>query len=278
MERTTSVPVAGGQLRFVTRGAGPLLLLIAGGSGGGSFFTGMARFLAEHYSVVTYDRWGYGGTTLDDPDADMRIERHSEDAFALLTALTTEPAFVFGSSAGGLVALDLLSRYPQQVRLVVAHEPTVSGVLPAFDQAQQQHLATYQQAGAMVALAELGAENAGADGGREDDVELPPPDMASAALSAEVLFRSTVPALLRYRFDATALAAARQKLMLAGSRVGREHATPVYQCTTALAERLGLPVLDFPGNHVGCISHPRAFAARLHAVLSKPAGPDAASV
>jgi pimeloyl-ACP methyl ester carboxylesterase len=47
--------------------------------------------------------------------------------------LTEEPAFVFGSSIGALVGLDLIARHPDHVRALVAHEPTASELLPAAE-------------------------------------------------------------------------------------------------------------------------------------------------
>jgi hypothetical protein len=35
---------------------------------------------------------------------------------------------------------------------------------------------------------------------------------------------------------------------------------------------LGTAVVEFPGQHTGYVSHPRAFAARLQAVLGETAG------
>ncbi len=266
--RPDMLRVPGAQLAYERRGSGPLLLLIAGGSGNSSAFTGIANLLADRYTVVTYNRRGAGKSLLDDPSTDDKsIERHGDDALALLSALTTEPVAVFGSSAGGLVGLDLVARYPEKVRLLVAHEPTVPGVCPAFDQSQERHLETALHSGALAALAELSAENGGIDEEWEAGVELPPSDPQAAMASAEMLFTQTVPAILRYRLDLPALALASSKIVLAGGDVGHARDTLVYQCTAALAMRLGTDVVEFPGNHTGCISRPRAFSQRLSEVL-----------
>lgn len=44
--------------------------------------------------------------------------------------LNVAPTAVFGASVGGLIALDLVSRYPQLVRACVLQEPTIFFVLP----------------------------------------------------------------------------------------------------------------------------------------------------
>lgn len=268
--------VPGAHLAYEVSGTGPLLLLIPGGSGNGSGYTGIGSYLADQYRVVIYDRRGAGRSTLDEPyvdaSGDMSIERHSDDALALLAALTAEPAYVFGSSAGALIGLDLVTRYPDRVRLLVAHEPTVPGVLPAFDRSQEHHLETYRREGELAAISELAAENAPTDEQREAGVALSPGDLQIALTSARMLFQSTVPALLRYRPDLKAMKSARSQIVLAGSRVGRERATPVYQATVALAQRLGVGVVEFPGHHTSCVSSPGAFAARLGEVLGHVPG------
>ena len=40
---------------------------------------------------------------------------------------------------------------------------------------------------------------------------------------------------------------------------------------TLLANRLGKAVVEFPSHHAGYVSHPRAFAEQLRAVLTAPA-------
>ena len=47
----------------------------------------------------------------------------------MLASLTQEPAYVFGSSLGGLIGLDLTMRYPDRVRKVVTHEPPLVRLL-----------------------------------------------------------------------------------------------------------------------------------------------------
>ena len=54
----------------------------------------------------------------------------ADDAHRLLAAVTPEPAFVLGSSGGASYGLDLVARYPEQVRTLVAHEPPVAALLP----------------------------------------------------------------------------------------------------------------------------------------------------
>jgi pimeloyl-ACP methyl ester carboxylesterase len=260
---TLSVP--GARLPYTLRGSGPLLLLIPGGEGGGSGYNAMADALAEHFTVATYDRRGAPGSTLDDPAQPVTLGMHAEDAHALLSVLTSETAYVFGSSGGALVGLDLILRWPEQVRLLVAHESPVEGLLAEFDAAQAEMAAALQQGGAQAALMKYFARS----GMRYDDLEpgvvLPPPNPQEAALRGQALMRYTFPAVHAYRLDVAALAASPVKLVIAACSSGQD--TPVHHCTEALAERLGKPVVTFPSHHAGYICYPRAFAARLEEVL-----------
>ena len=63
---------------------------------------------------------------------------HADDAAAVIEAMGQGPAYVFGTSGGAEVGLDLAARHPSVVRRLVAHEksglrlldlPGIEGVL-----------------------------------------------------------------------------------------------------------------------------------------------------
>ncbi len=122
--------VPGASLYYEVRGSGPVLLLIGAGAADAASFNGIAAHLADQYTVVSYDRRGYSRSPLDDPEEEQRIETHSDDAHRLLAQLCTEPAYVFGSSGGALIGLDLAIRHPEQVRTLVSHEPPAGDCSP----------------------------------------------------------------------------------------------------------------------------------------------------
>ncbi len=112
-------------------GSGPLLILIPGASGTGESFRPLASHLISQYQVVTYDRRGFSRSHLDGPqDYDHRLATDADDVRRLIEHLTDQPALVFGSSSGAIVALEVLTRYPERVQTVVAHEPPVVSLLP----------------------------------------------------------------------------------------------------------------------------------------------------
>src|SRR4051794_12580464 len=112
--------VPGARLAYETHGSGPLLLLIPGAFGSGAVFSTLIDHLAPHYTVVTYDRRGFARSQLAGPqDEAHRLETDADDARRLLAHLSKEPAIVFGTSSGAIVALALLTRYSSVVRTLL---------------------------------------------------------------------------------------------------------------------------------------------------------------
>jgi pimeloyl-ACP methyl ester carboxylesterase len=258
--------VPGAHLYYEVRGSGPILLLIHGGGGDARAFDGMARYLADQYTVVTYDRRGLSRSTLDNPQEEQRVETQSNDAHRLLAALTSEPAYVFGSSGGALIALDLVTRHSEQVRTLVAHEPP-SHLEPGIKERHEAIREIYRREGPVAAMQQFLTRIGVSYRNREPDAELPGPGERSAENLVFLLEREFA-MYERYRFDFAALkaAAARTRIVIAAGAGGRQHIG--YEHAVALAEKLGADIVEFPGHHAGYVSHPRAFAARLHEVLA----------
>jgi 3-oxoadipate enol-lactonase len=79
--------------------------------------------LRDRYRLVRYHRRGYAGS--DRFDGAVTIERHVEDALALLDHLAIERAHVVGHSGSGIIALQLALDAPEQVRSLVLEEPAL---------------------------------------------------------------------------------------------------------------------------------------------------------
>jgi pimeloyl-ACP methyl ester carboxylesterase len=262
--KSGTLRVPGASLSYKIRGLGPLLLMIAGGGGGSTGFNGIVNYLADSYTCVLYDRRGATHSPLDDLNEDVSLEMHSDDAHRLLAELSSEPAYVLGSSGGALIGLDLVARHPDQVHILVAHEPPAEYLLPAAEQLQEDPMETYRREGGLAALSLLAAQSGMNYENREPGVELSYTREESAA-NADALFRYTFPSVRHYRLDFAALLAAPTRIVLAGGNAGREYIG--YRGATAVAERLGTTVVEFPSHHVGYMTHPKAFAERLRDVL-----------
>jgi pimeloyl-ACP methyl ester carboxylesterase len=260
---TLSVP--GASLYYSMCGSGPVLLVIAGGSGDAESFRRYTEHLAGQYTVVTYDRRGFWRSPLEHPDQQIGIETHSDDVHHLLAALGTEPAYVLGFSIGALIGLDLTLRHPDQVRTLVAHEPPAGQLLSDAERPDDGLLELYQREGGGVAIRKFAASIGVDPHNRESKMGLPQGSEVSAEHNREAFFKHDAGAVGRYRLDIAALKAAPTRVVLAGGCEGRQYFP--YRCAAKLADCLGSPLEEFPGNHAGCPGDPGAFAEKLWEVL-----------
>jgi pimeloyl-ACP methyl ester carboxylesterase len=262
--------VPGAQLYYEQRGAGPLLLLISAGAGDADSYRAIAGRLAEHTTVITYDRRGYARSPLDDPEQTITIATHAADAAQLLAALDRGPANVLGCSIGAVIGLELARRHPEQVRRLVAHEPPLPALLAEGERAanrreQQAVLATLRTQGPAAAQNKL-AENLGfkrAAGLMDADTQAPRSPFAEQ--NGMAFFKYDAPAVARYAPDLDGLRAVADKIVVAGGREGRMYAP--YQAAAALAALLGQALVEFPGHHSGFVEYPQTFAERLMEAL-----------
>lgn len=272
---TVLLRVPGGRLHCEIRGSGPALLLIPGGNGDAGFYAPLAEALAERYTVLAYDRRGFSRSPLDGPVDDRhRLRDDADDAARLVAELAGGPAHVFGSSSGAIVAFELLTRHPEWTRTVVAHEPPAVRLLA--DGAEYERLfdeiyGIYRREGVAPAMRRFVAA-AGAGPPRFGSVEFWRMITMMSRLRRNMRFwlEHELRQYTRYSPDVAALAAASDRLVLAGGRESREHFP--YRPNTVLAERIGGAVVDFPGGHAGYRSSPAEFAARLDEVLGTPGG------
>jgi pimeloyl-ACP methyl ester carboxylesterase len=269
---TTTLSVPGAQIHYERAGSGPLLLMITGGNGDAGTFAQVAALLAADHTVVTYDRRGFARSPLVEPPDGRRYDDDVADAARLIDHLGDGPADVFGSSSGAIVGLALLSRYPDRVRRLVAHEPPAFTLLPdrtALDILDRVHELAGREGTEEAMRTFSGAMGLGEMPPMPDRADLPPPVVEMIERIQRNLAFWMEHELRQYPsapVDVAALEAAKDKLVLAGG--ADSHDTLPYQPNTVLAERLGQPVVDFPGGHVGYVVHPAEFAARLRAVLA----------
>ena len=264
--------VPGATLHYEVTGSGPVLLLIADGYADCGVFDGIVGQLAAEHTVVSYDPRGNSRSPYDGAPVDERVDRAAEDALILLNEVAgDEPAYVFGSGTGAIAGLELITRHPDRVRMLVAHEPPCVEVLPDaetprafFDDVH----ATSAADGVETAqrLYEIGT---GLD---EDD--LPAPEdlrpefrevMARMDANAGVYFTHKLLPFTRYQPDLLALERVAHKIVPAAGVDAAAHlpAQPI----SVIADYLGWPVVSFPGGHGGYASHPVRFATLLARVL-----------
>ena len=266
-----SLVVPGARLYYEVQGSGPVLMLI-GHPMDSSGFAAIVPLLASDHTVVTYDPRGFGRSTIDDRDQDADPDLLADDVRRVLEAVGGGPAQVFGSSGGAVTGLALVARHPDHVRALVAHEPPVALLLPDAEAARtavHDIYDTYRNSGIgaawqrFVAFAEIaGMETPPQD---ENDVAPAPPDEQMVATSERFFGHGLLPIAL-YVPDFAALQNAPSRVVVAGGTASRGELAQ--RTAAALAERLGTPLVEFPGGHGGFASDAEEFAAVLRRTLS----------
>ncbi|TMR08779.1 alpha/beta hydrolase [Nonomuraea turkmeniaca] len=267
MATSHTLDVPGAHLRYEVRGAGPLLFVI-GSPMDAAAFAPFADALTSDHTVVTLDPRGISGSTLDDPEQDSTPELRADDVAAIMDALGAETADVFGSSGGAVTGLALVERHPRRVRTLVAHEPPLLELLPDAVERRagvEDIIETYRRDGVGAAwmkfmiTAGFDLEAEGAPAGPE---EPSPQDLANSARFFLHELRGTT----RYVPDAATLTAGPARVVVGiGIKSGN---LVTYRTSIALAELLGTPPVEFPGDHGGFIERPAECADVLRKVLA----------
>lgn len=271
--KTDTLPVPGAELYYEVRGSGPVLLMIPGGPMDAGGFAALADRLAGEYTVVTYDCRGNSRSRYDGSWDDLTVGLFADDAHRLLEAVSSGPADVLGSSGGATYGLDLVARYPGQVRTLVAHEPPVSELLPDAAKWHALNLEigdTYRSDGVFAALQKFAAGVGFGDGpGPAPGEQTPEAAEAMARTSGNLdLFAGRlIPIIGNYPPDMEALRRSPTRIVVGvGDASTPEQMT--FQTSYTLAEELGGEPAQFPGGHGGFDSHPDGFAATLREVLA----------
>ena len=110
----------GTQIAYEKHGTGPALILVDGALCYRSFgpMAELAKLLAPHFTVYTYDRRGRGESTNGRPFA---VEREVEDIDALIEEAGGS-AFVFGTSSGGCLALETAMKLGTKIKKLAIYE------------------------------------------------------------------------------------------------------------------------------------------------------------
>jgi pimeloyl-ACP methyl ester carboxylesterase len=283
--KTYTLDVPGAVLHYDVRGnessTQPVLLIIGSPMGASGFGT-----LAGHFAdrtVVTYDPRGADRSKRTDGAAETTPDEHADDLHRLIDALDAGPVDIFASSGGAVNALALVAKHPEQVRTLVAHEPPASQELPDREAALAACVdihETYQRSGFGPAMAKFIALVSYQGPLPADYTDQPGPDPAAFGLPAEddgsrddPLVGQNIVSCNQYRHDFDALRAGPSRIVIGvGAESGQMLAG---RAGVAVAERLGITPVTFPGDHggflggeYGSVGVPDAFAATLHDVLA----------
>ncbi len=284
-QQTHTLDVPGAVLTYDVRtndsGSAPVLLLIGSPMGAAGFGT-----LAGHFAdrtVVTYDPRGVERSRRTDDAAESTPEEHADDLHRLISALDAGPVDLFATSGGAVNALALVARHPEQVRILVAHEPPTAEVLPdreaALAAAEDVH-DTYMRSGAGPAMAKFIVLVSHKGPIPADFAERPAPDPAMFGLPSEddgsrndPLVGQNIVSCTHYQPDFDALRAASTRIVLAAGT--ESEGQMANRGAFGVAERLGTTPVIFPSDHGGFLGgeygqsgQPEAFAVKLREVLA----------
>jgi pimeloyl-ACP methyl ester carboxylesterase len=259
-----NVTVNGTELYYEVRGSGPPVLLIMGATGDGGHFDALADLLADEFTVVSYDRRGNGRSPVPGGWQTTSPEEQADDAAALLQALGTGPAAVFGTSSGGTFALCLAIRHPGAMRGAILHEPAFYGLFEDPDAVRAPVRVLVREAmeagGLPAAVERFWCYVAGDDGWER----LAPALRERLQASAGTLFGIELGTYERYLPSDETLAALPAPVRLLVSR----DSLPFFaEMAGRLGERLGVEVARTPGTHAAYHDHPRELAEAVRPFL-----------
>ena len=253
----------------------PALVLIGQPMCADGFVT-LASYFPDR-TVVAYDIRGLGRSTREDGRQDHTPADNADDVHAIIEEIGG-PVDLFGSSGGAVSALEIITRFPDDVRKVVAHEPPILGVLPDADNAAAAEAAVqsaYSSQGFGAGMAAFIALTSWEGEFTDEYFDQALPDPADFGMPTEddgnrddPLLSGVSNAVTAYRPDIEGLRGLDGVLVLAH---GEESAGNLAaRAGKALAEKLGQEPAVFPSHHGGFMGgehgyggQPEAFAAKL---------------
>jgi pimeloyl-ACP methyl ester carboxylesterase len=259
----------------------PALLLIGSPMGAGGFAT-----LASHFpdrTIVTYDPRGVDRSQKTDPTSESTPAQHADDLHRVIEALGGGPVDVFASSGGAVNSLALVAAHPDDVRILVAHEPPAAAILPDHEAALAVCRAiadTYRRSGFGAGLAYFIAFTSLRGPITDEFAAQPAPDPAMFGLPTaddgnrnDPLLAQNMLTCPTYEPDITALRAAPTRIVIG---VGAEsEGQMARRAGEAVAAALGTTAVIFPSGHGGFLGgeygqagDPDGFAAKLREVLA----------
>lgn len=252
----------GVRIAYQEAGSGDPLVLVHGSWSSRHSWDAVIPLLAEEHRVISYDRRGHSdsehvtgqGTFAEDVD----------DLAALLESLDAAPAWVVGSSVGGVITLQLAATRPELLRGISVHEPPVRRLLSADADGPLSEVLALIRAGQHAAAAETFVE----------DVALGPGTWARLPEQMRTAMTQNAPTYLDEELapdsrwvDEAALARFAGPVLVTSG----DQSPPIYQAVVELLTGL-LPQarhVEYAGaGHVPHATHPDAFVREIRALTS----------
>lgn len=264
-------------------GRRPLFMIGQPMAAGG--FATLASLFPER-TVVTYDPRGLGRSARHDGRTDNDPLVQAEDVHAVIEALGAGPVEMFASSGGAVTALALVAAHPEDVTILVAHEPPLIPVLPdaaAVERARSGFRDAYEAGGSGHGMAAFIAMTSWRGEFTDEYFAQPAADPAMFGMSTEDDGRRDDPllsdrswAITGYRPDIPALTSTPTRVVIAAGE--ESEGTFTGRAAVATAALLGQEATVFPSHHGGFLGgefgyagQPEAFARTLRQVLDRDA-------
>jgi pimeloyl-ACP methyl ester carboxylesterase len=144
----------GVKIHYVTKGKGPLLVMIHGFPDYWYTWRKQMPVLAKHFQVVAMDQRGYNKSDAPTGVENYTMPKLTGDVKAILEHFGQERAVIVGHDWGGAVAWSFAMKYPEMTeRLVILNLPHPKGLLRELANNPEQHKASayarhFQQPGA----------------------------------------------------------------------------------------------------------------------------------
>jgi pimeloyl-ACP methyl ester carboxylesterase len=266
---TGSVPVQNASIFYKIYGEGrPILLMITGGTGDADSYENIIPFLIDAYTIVTYDRRGYSRSQISNISKQefIDIETQSDDVNSLLRVITKEPAYVFGSSIGAVIAIDLAVRYPSLVKKVIAHEPPLVNQLPESERAGtvpeiQNNERPWETLRRFTASFGLGQSNLA---GQPIMVVSKEAKQRKAA-NAKFFLEHEAKGVDRYKLDMNKIKNVSSKIVFAAGKESMGNF--LYGIAIKTAQDIGALFFGMSGHHMGYGQYPKEFSHELIEIL-----------
>lgn len=261
----------GAQLYYDVVGQGPVLILIPGANGTGDIFNSFKDQLKDQFTVVTFDRRGFGESKLTEPLPecaknaydDYRINRDVKDVVALSRHLSEEPVYVFGSSSGAIVAMHILKNNPEIVKQIAFHEPPINTFLPDstyWKEKNEEIVDDMLNKGLEAGIETFSKKNnASNDDLNNLSTSKPKNEIEQKKKNKQILFwaKYEIRQYTHSNMTIENLASNKDKITLL---TGEEsNGNFVYNVNQYIAEQLDIDVVETPGGHFGYVKQPAAF-------------------
>ena len=265
--KAATVGVNGAEIYHEVRGSGPSVLFIQGATGDGGTFDRVAELLADEFTVVTYDRRGNSRSPRPAGWDKTSMDEQADDAAGLIQALGLGPAAVFGTSAGAVILLNLLTRHPEVLRGAIVHEPPMVPVL-----SNAQEVGAELQSMTEEGLANLGPrktmemfirQNAGEKNFKNLDPELRERMLGNA----ETFFFIELEGFVSYVPDAGALAEVTVPVQVLAGADNR--GVYYHEAAGWVAKQLGTDLQEISGGHAPYLDRPREMVEEIRPFLEQ---------